>query len=367
MGCPPSGIERRSHQRTIRRTRGVRAPPRATLIDLDDRNVRHHRGGQPARVGSRLPRMHRVPRGEPPVLAGRLPSTLVSHFRRSRLVGCAAEPHRVKLFHAVRHRFVHARHRPGAQRHDRQPRPFVGAVCFLIGAYLLRRALPVGVVGVSQVEAIVAGDGDCSRTSTGSSVPTRPSPSDDHKSIRRRREVWIAASSVCSCSPPNASTATTPRWLYCSASTGFASPRHARPTSRIWASSAATEPSRSSGKAASPPPSHSFHARHAPSISPSANGAKDRSCGDATANASTDAPHTAGSRRSAGALVSRSRVPAHAALGVHQAALDAGIPLRDVQIAARHADPRTTMIDDRRRQNFDRHAADVVVAFVANG
>lgn len=39
------------------------------------------------------------------------------------------------------------------------------------------------------------------------------------------------------------------------------------------------------------------------------------------------------------------------------AALDADVPLRDVQIAARHADPRTTTIDDRRRQNFDRHAA----------
>jgi len=39
------------------------------------------------------------------------------------------------------------------------------------------------------------------------------------------------------------------------------------------------------------------------------------------------------------------------------AALDAGVPLRDVQIAARHADPRTTTVYDRRRQNFDRHAA----------
>ena len=37
------------------------------------------------------------------------------------------------------------------------------------------------------------------------------------------------------------------------------------------------------------------------------------------------------------------------------AALDAGLPLRDVQIAARHADPRTTTIYDRRRQNFDRN------------
>jgi site-specific recombinase XerD len=49
------------------------------------------------------------------------------------------------------------------------------------------------------------------------------------------------------------------------------------------------------------------------------------------------------------------------------AALDAGVPLRDVQIAARHADLRTTTIYDRRRENFDRHAAYVVVAFVSGG
>jgi integrase len=53
--------------------------------------------------------------------------------------------------------------------------------------------------------------------------------------------------------------------------------------------------------------------------------------------------------------------------GFIMAALDAGVPLRDVPIAARHADPRTTTIYDRRRQNFDRHAAYVVVAFVAGG
>ena len=49
------------------------------------------------------------------------------------------------------------------------------------------------------------------------------------------------------------------------------------------------------------------------------------------------------------------------------AALDAGVPLRDVQIAARHADPRTTTVYDRRRQNYDRHAAYAVVAFVTIG
>jgi site-specific recombinase XerD len=47
------------------------------------------------------------------------------------------------------------------------------------------------------------------------------------------------------------------------------------------------------------------------------------------------------------------------------AALDAGVPLRDVQIAARHADPRTTTRYDRARNNLDRHASYVVTAFVA--
>ncbi len=47
------------------------------------------------------------------------------------------------------------------------------------------------------------------------------------------------------------------------------------------------------------------------------------------------------------------------------AALDAGVPLRDVQIAARHADPRTTTRYDRARENLDRYASYIVAAFVA--
>jgi hypothetical protein len=35
------------------------------------------------------------------------------------------------------------------------------------------------------------------------------------------------------------------------------------------------------------------------------------------------------------------------------------------QLAARHAHPSHTTIDDRRRENFDRHAAYIVVAVVA--
>ena len=47
------------------------------------------------------------------------------------------------------------------------------------------------------------------------------------------------------------------------------------------------------------------------------------------------------------------------------AALDAGVPLRDVQEAASHADPRTTMRYDRARASLDRHATYVVAAFIA--
>ena len=47
------------------------------------------------------------------------------------------------------------------------------------------------------------------------------------------------------------------------------------------------------------------------------------------------------------------------------AALDAGVPLRDVQEAASHSDPRTTMRYDRGRGSLDRHATYIVSTFLA--
>jgi len=47
--------------------------------------------------------------------------------------------------------------------------------------------------------------------------------------------------------------------------------------------------------------------------------------------------------------------------------LDAGVDLRDVQIAARHADPRTTMRYDRARKNLDRHPNYTLAAYMASG
>lgn len=47
--------------------------------------------------------------------------------------------------------------------------------------------------------------------------------------------------------------------------------------------------------------------------------------------------------------------------------LDVGVDLRDVQIAARHADPRTTMRYDRARKNLDRHPNYILAAYMASG
>jgi integrase/recombinase XerD len=48
--------------------------------------------------------------------------------------------------------------------------------------------------------------------------------------------------------------------------------------------------------------------------------------------------------------------------------LDAGVDLRDVQIAARHADPRTTMRSAiTSRKNLDRHPNYILAAYMASG
>jgi site-specific recombinase XerD len=47
------------------------------------------------------------------------------------------------------------------------------------------------------------------------------------------------------------------------------------------------------------------------------------------------------------------------------AGLVAGVPIRDMQVAMRHSDPRTTMRYDMAQANLDRHAAHVVAAYLA--
>lgn len=79
-------------------------------------------------------------------------------------------------------------------------------------------------------------------------------------------------------------------------------------------------------------------------------------------------------RRSAARVVARATTAA--GIGKHvsphdlraaaiTAALDSGIPLRDVQTMARHADPRTTEIYDRGRRDIDRHGAYILASYLA--
>jgi site-specific recombinase XerD len=74
--------------------------------------------------------------------------------------------------------------------------------------------------------------------------------------------------------------------------------------------------------------------------------------------------------RIVGGIARKARIPKR--VGPHTlrhafitAALDAGVPLRDVQEAASHADPRTTMRYDRAQVSLDRHAAYIVATFIA--
>jgi integrase/recombinase XerD len=45
--------------------------------------------------------------------------------------------------------------------------------------------------------------------------------------------------------------------------------------------------------------------------------------------------------------------------------LIAGVPIRDMQHAMRHSDPRTTLRYDMAKTNLDRHAAHAVAAYLA--
>jgi integrase/recombinase XerD len=59
--------------------------------------------------------------------------------------------------------------------------------------------------------------------------------------------------------------------------------------------------------------------------------------------------------------------PPHAAPHFMTTRLDAGVDWRDVQIAARHADPRTTMRYDRATLNLDRHPNYILAVYMASG
>jgi site-specific recombinase XerD len=72
-------------------------------------------------------------------------------------------------------------------------------------------------------------------------------------------------------------------------------------------------------------------------------------------------------RRLAGAAGLRTRTHPHMLRHTFVTTmLDAGVDLRDVQIAARHADPRTTMRYDRARTNLDRHPNYILAAYMSS-
>jgi integrase/recombinase XerD len=72
-------------------------------------------------------------------------------------------------------------------------------------------------------------------------------------------------------------------------------------------------------------------------------------------------------RRLAGSAGLRTRVYPHMLRHTFVTTmLDAGVDLRDVQIAARHADPRTTTRYDRARTNLDRHPNYILAAYMSS-
>jgi len=72
-------------------------------------------------------------------------------------------------------------------------------------------------------------------------------------------------------------------------------------------------------------------------------------------------------RRLAGAVSLQAKVHPHMLRRTFVTTmLDAGVDLRDVQIAARHADPRTTMRYDRTRTNLDRHPNYILAAYMSS-
>jgi integrase len=122
-------------------------------------------------------------------------------------------------------------------------------------------------------------------------------------------------------------------------------------------------------KAAKSYSSHCHQRSPAPSTEPSTAATPARSCGTSSAPAWTATPPPGGSNTSPTLPVSACRACTRTCCGILfvTTMLDAGLSLRDVQIAARHADPRTTMRYDRARRNLDRHPNYILAAYMASG
>lgn len=173
------------------------------------------------------------------------------------------------------------------------------------------------------------------------------------------------------CSPlaANRRTATTSLWWPCSACWGCASSKRPAPMSPTLARNTATA---SCGLSAKGPGSSWHRCRRqsgAPSTGPTTDAPSGRSCSTPAAPGWTGTTPPAGyaaSPMSQGCGCPEctrtcSGTPSFTTM------LDAGVDLRDVQIAARHADPRTTMRYDRARKNLDRHPNYILAAYMASG
>ena len=202
--------------------------------------------------------------------------------------------------------------------------------------------------------------------STAGSDRTLPSTSAGRRFTPRTLAVWIAPSSACSSSLPSSTTASTPRSRCCSDSTDCESARRVPPTSKPR------------DRTRSPDAAHPWQGNKPTTIPLVPRTARTIDLAVGERHEGPILRRRDGQRldrrtahrwvRSIGRRAGLGHVHPHMLRAAFiMAALDAGVPLRDVQTAARHSDPRTTTIYDRRRQIFDRHAAYVVVAFVAGG
>jgi integrase/recombinase XerD len=139
------------------------------------------------------------------------------------------------------------------------------------------------------------------------------------------------------------------------------------PTSSTWAWNAATAPSSSPERAAKSSPSRSLRAPPVPSTWPSASAPAGHCSSPPTDDAWTGTAPPGSSAASPAALGSPS-TSARTPSGMRSSpppSFDAGVPLRDVQEAASHADPRTPMRYDRARTSLDRHATYIVATYIA--
>lgn len=120
---------------------------------------------------------------------------------------------------------------------------------------------------------------------------------------------------------------------------------HVAPASKIWARNTATGCCACSAKAPNSPSSHSHRPSVAQSTAPSVTAFAARSCSTATATAWTATPPPADYAASPPQPEYENHVHHHMLRTYVTTMLDAGVSLRDVQIDARHADPKTSGAD----------------------